>query len=206
MDKLKASIEEGLTLFDIGYDSEGLAGMCRYVESLEKWNRRINLVGLKQTEAMVRLLIYDAFFLLTVITDRQRVLDLGSGAGVLGIPMAILSPEKNIVSVDKALRKIQFQKHVKRLLDLSNYVALHGRIEDIEPLSVDALVAKAFGSVKEVIAKGKRHVAEGGKLFLVRGRNEKPTEEEGFALLEARRYRLPKGENEYQLFVYKKVP
>jgi 16S rRNA (guanine527-N7)-methyltransferase len=207
MAELQKTIEEGLIPFGIDYDDERLSQMCGYVESLEKWNRRVNLVGLKEQGPIVRELIYDAFFLFTCMVEGDRILDLGSGAGVLGVPMAILGRGKTVFSVDRTLRKVQFQRHVKRLLGLSNYTVLHARIEDVEPpLGVDILVAKAFGSISEVLAKGRKHVIEGGRFFLVRGRGETPTDEEGFILIEKRRYRLPKSDKEYQLFVYKKVP
>lgn len=206
MGEIRSRIEEGLVLFGIGYDDEKLSQICGYVEHLEKWNRRVNLVGLKEMERVVRELVYDAFFLLTSMADRNRILDLGSGAGVLAVPTAILSPEKRVFSVDKSLKKVQFQRHVKRILGLDNCVIFHTRIEDLDPLGVDALVAKAFGSASDVLSKGGKHVVGGGSLFLVRGKSENPPEQEGFVLLEKRRYRLPGSDKEYQLFVYKKVP
>lgn len=207
MGELEKAVEEGLILSGVDYDRMRLLRICGYVENLEKWNRRMNLVGLKETDAVVRELVYDAFFLFTRVADRDRILDLGSGAGVLGVPMAILGPEKIVFSIDRTLRKVHFQRHVKRVLGLTNYVVLHARVEDVEPpLGVDALVAKAFGSVSDVLAKGRKHMADAGSAFLVRGGREEPTEEEGFVLLERRKYRLPKSAKEYQLFVYKKVP
>ena len=165
----------------------------------------MNLVGLREMGRVVQELLYDAFFLFTCMADRERILDLGSGAGILAIPIAILDRQKTVFSVDKGLKKVQFQQHVRRALSLDNLLVLHGRIEDREPLRVDAAMAKAFGSLPEVIAKGRPHVKEGGAIFLVRGKSDRPSEEEGFVLLEERRYRLPKSDKEYQLFVYKKV-
>lgn len=203
---LRKAIEEGLNLFGIGCDEAKLSQICSYVESLEKWNSRMNLTGLKEIERFVRELLYDAFFLSTCMGGSSRILDLGSGSGVLAIPTAILSPETIVMSVDKSLKKVQFQRHVRRLLSLENLLVLHGRIEDLEPLDADLLVAKAFGSTAEVLAKGGKHLSPGGRAFLVRGKSEEPVEEDGFELLEKRMYRLPKGDKEYQLFVYKKVP
>jgi 16S rRNA (guanine527-N7)-methyltransferase len=206
MEALRKTIEEGLAHFGIDYDDERLSHICDYVEILEKWNRRMNLIGLRETKAVVQQLIYDAFFLFTRTEGRGRILDLGSGAGILAIPTAILAPGRTLFSVDKSLRKVQFQRHVKRVLGLPNLLVFHERIEDLEPLDVDALMAKAFGSAHDVLTKGRRHVVEGGAIFLVRGKSEKPSEEKGFILIEERGYRLPGSDKEYQLFVYKKVP
>ena len=206
MRRLSQIIEEGLAHFRIGYDGHSLSQICTYVESLEEWNRRMNLVGLKETQAIVQELIYDAFFLFTCVGDRVRILDLGSGAGILAVPMAVLGRDKAVFSVDKSLRKVQFQRHARRLLGLKNLSIFHSRSEDLEPLGVDIVMAKAFGAASEAIRKGARHLREGGSILLVRGKSEEPKKEEGFASPEMREYRLPKSNKEYRLFVYKKVP
>jgi 16S rRNA (guanine527-N7)-methyltransferase len=154
---------------------------------------------------VVRRLIYDAFFLYTRIGPRHRVLEIGSGAGVVAIPLAILGRSMTIVSVEKSLKKVQFQRHVRRLLDLGNLEILHGRVEDMGPLGADILLAKAFGSASDILSKGGRHVKEGGSAMLVKGAGEKPLEKQGFVLEEVCPYRLPGSHREYQLFVYKKV-
>ncbi len=205
MKELRNSIEEGLLHFGIAFDAKEVADIVSYVEHLDKWNGRMNLVGLKETGAIVRELIYDAFFLYTCIGGRQRVLDLGSGAGVVAIPIAILGRDRSVISVDKSLKKAQFQRHVRRLLNLGNLEVLLGRIEDIAPLEADTLLAKAFGSTSDILAKGRRHLREGCSAMLVRGRRERPAEQEGFVFEHARDYRLPGSDKGYQLFVYKKV-
>ena len=198
-------VEEGLCHFGISFDEEKLENVVSYVGYLDRWNERMNLVGLKGTEAIVRSLIYDAFFLYTCIGPRQRVLEIGSGAGVVAIPLAIVDRSLAVVSVEKSLKKAQFQRHARRLLHLANLEIIHGRIEDVAPLGADILLAKAFGSASDILAKGGRHLRKGGSAMLVKGTSEKPLENEVFVLEEVRAYRLPKSQRDYQLFVYKKV-
>jgi 16S rRNA (guanine527-N7)-methyltransferase len=205
MQEVRDFIEEGLLHLGISLDERGLENIVSYVGYLDRWNERMNLVGLKGSEAVVRRLIYDAFFLYTCIGSCHRVLEIGSGAGVVAIPLAILGRSMAIVSLEKSLKKVQFQRHVRRLLDLGNLEILHGRIEDMAPLGADLLLAKAFGSASDILAKGGRHLREGGSAMLVKGTSERPLEKEGFVLEEVRAYRLPRGHRDYQLFVYKKV-
>jgi 16S rRNA (guanine527-N7)-methyltransferase len=205
MHDVRDFIEEGLLHLGISLDERGLESIVSYVGYLDRWNQRMNLVGLKGSEAVIRRLIYDAFFLYTCIGPRQRVLEIGSGAGVVAIPLAILGRSMTIVSVEKSLKKVQFQRHARRLLDLGNLEILHGRIEDMAPLAADTLLAKAFGSASDILAKGGRHLREGGSAMLVKGTSERPLETQGFVLEEVRAYRLPGGHRDYQLFVYKKV-
>ena len=70
----------------------------------------MNLVGLKEGGQIVGDLVYDAFFLHTHVAGLNSLLDLGSGSGVVSIPLAILNPDKQIFSLDKALKKILFQR------------------------------------------------------------------------------------------------
>ena len=205
MQEAQDLIEEGLRHFGIPFDEHQLGSMVSYVGYLDRWNGRMNLVGLNGTEAIIRRLLYDAFFLSTCIGPRQRVIEIGSGAGVVAIPLAIVNRSLAIVSVEKSLKKVQFQRHARRMLRLANLDILHGRIEDMAPLGADILLAKAFGSASDILGKGGRHLKEGGSALLVKGRSEKPIENEGFVLVEVRPYRLPKSSGEYQLFVYKKV-
>jgi 16S rRNA (guanine527-N7)-methyltransferase len=199
-------IEESLQYFGIEADPVQSGRLSFYVRELERWNRRMNLTGLIQAEGIVRDLVSDAFFLHTVIPSEGVVLDLGSGAGILGVPLAVLSPARTVRSIDKSLKKIQFQRHIKRSLDLSNMEVFHGRAENLESVHADVLVAKAFGSVSDVLRLGGLHLIQSASAFLVRGSNETaPREESGFTLSAVHRYQLPKSPKAYQLFIYKKV-
>ena len=106
MEKLQALIEEGLLFFGIGRDATTTDRLVRYVEDLGRWNRTMNLVGLKESQRIVIDLLYDAFFLHTRVAGLNCLLDLGSGAGIVSIPLAILNPGTQIVSLDSNLKKI----------------------------------------------------------------------------------------------------
>lgn len=205
MEALERLIEEGLTHFAIGGDPEAVRRLLSYTKELERWNHTINLVGLKRAERIVADLLYDAFFLHTRVAAGTSLLDLGSGAGVVSVPLAILNPGKRVFSVDKSLKKTEFQRHVKRLLGLGGLEIIRGRIEEVGPLRVEVLVAKAFGPTSSVLAKGGRHLAAGGSAFIVKGRGEGPSGHPGFLLEKVVPYSLPKGDKAYQLFIYKKV-
>jgi 16S rRNA (guanine527-N7)-methyltransferase len=166
---------------------------------------RVNLTAKRPIEWVVRELLYDTFFLCSIIKGTPSVLDMGSGSGILGIPLAILDEGMQVFSVDRTLRKIQFQRHVKRSLKLNDLYLIHGRIESLEPLNVDALLSKGFGSTRLILQKGGAHLKEKGAAYLLKGRTERGDSYQGFFLEHVSQYRLPKSPKEYQLFVYKKV-
>jgi 16S rRNA (guanine527-N7)-methyltransferase len=201
----RSLIESGLASFNIIRDGKAVSALDVFILELKKWNGRMNLTGLKDTESMIRELIYDALFLHRFVKAGNTLLDLGSGAGVLGIPLSILSEEMGVFSVDKSLRKIQFQRHIKRTLHLPRFVPLHNRIEEVNPLEVESLVVKAFGSIEKILEKGGPHVRRGGRAFILKGTREQGEGYPGFELNEIVPYRLPGNEKEYRLFVYKKV-
>ena len=166
---LEMAVKHGLISFDIPYDGDVLKNLCLYVTELTKWNRKINLVGLKSEDVIVVDLLYDAFYLYAYVKKAVSVLDMGSGAGILAIPLKILNKEMKVFSIDRTLKKIQFQRHIQRTLKFNTFFPIHGRIESIEALNVQCLIAKAFGSTLSILTKGGRHVIKGGHAFLLRG-------------------------------------
>ncbi len=201
---VKEMIIRGLTSFNITSAPEAVDDLVYYVGELMRWNDRINLVGLKGVRAVVTELLYDAFFLHGYVKRRGRILDLGSGSGVLAIPLKILDPEMESYSIDSSLRKIQFQRHIKRGLSLEGFVPVHDRIEHVEPLGADCLVAKAFGTIPQILEKGCPHMKEGARAFMLKGNSEDSAEVPGFNLEKFIPYSLPGTEKRYRLFIYRK--
>ncbi len=202
---LEKAIEEGLTSFHIAHNEEMLNGLCFYIRELKKWNDRMNLVGLKEMESVVRELLYDAFFIYGYVGESKTVLDMGSGAGIIAIPLKILRREMDVFSVDRGLKKIQFQRHIKRVMHLKGFMLIHSRIEILEGMGIDSLVVKGFGGIQEILEKGGKHVKKGGHAFIVKGKREKPVDCEGFVLQDEVPYALPLSEKGYRLFIYMKT-
>ena len=198
-------ITEGLDYFNIPHTVVMVEKLSFFIHELEHWNKYVNLTAKRPIEWIVRELLYDAFFLCSIIRGTPSALDMGSGSGILAIPLAILDEIAQVSSVDRTLKKIQFQRHVKRSLDLNNLSLIHGRIESLEPLRVDALLAKGFGPTRLILQEGGRHLNETGVVYLLKGRTEGRGTYPGFSLERATQYRLPGNSKEYQLFVYKKV-
>jgi 16S rRNA (guanine527-N7)-methyltransferase len=198
-------ISRGLDSFRIAPVASVVEPLCFYIEELAKWNDRVNLVGFKSLRPMVEILLYDTFFLSLHVQDSAKTLDLGSGSGIVAIPLKILCPSMEVCSVDKSLRKIQFQRHIKRTMSLTAFNPIHGRIEDLDPLEVDSLVVKAFGPIPRILEMGRPHIKDGGRAFILKGTNEEETAVQGFNLNEIIPYRLPGSDRAYRLFIYEKT-
>jgi 16S rRNA (guanine527-N7)-methyltransferase len=203
--KTEKNIRQGLAHFHIDCGERAVKDLLYYVEELMRWNKKINLTGIQKIERAVQELLYDAFFLKGHIRNEQSIVDLGSGSGILAIPLSIMDANVDVFSIDKSLRKIQFQRHIKRMLHLDRFTPMHGRAEEMAPIGIDTLVVKAFGSIPEILEKGGMHIRPGGRALILKGEKEKPGEQEGFVFEDAIEYELPVISKPYKLYVYKKV-
>lgn len=201
----KGLIQKTLEHFQIPVSGEQLTDLVTFIEELEKWNRAINLVGLRDMDRVCSELLADSFFLYTYVADGRRVIDLGSGSGIAGIPFAILNRSLEVCSIDSNLKKIQFQRHVRRAIGLLNFIPVRGRAEVIEPLGADRLVAKAYGTGEAILEAADRHLVAGGLVCIVKGSSQEEFSRDGYLVETSRDYSLPGIEKIYRLVIYKKI-
>jgi 16S rRNA (guanine527-N7)-methyltransferase len=196
-------LEEGLRYYRISYEKKDLQDLGLYLEILEKWNLRMNLVGLKETALIVKELLYDALFLYRYTEGAGRLMDLGSGSGIVAVPLAILRQDATVFSVDSSLKKIDFQRHVKRTLALANLVPLHGRAEALEPVGADCVVVKAFSGIEKILKLSGGHLAPGGRVLMLKGAGVQPLACPGYSLVSDIPYALPGSPKRYRLLIYR---
>ncbi len=184
-------IKKGLDFYKIPYNEEKLYKFSVYVEEIKKWNTRINLTGFKDQGQIIKELIYDAFFVFTFIAHDTSMLDMGSGAGIISVPAAILNSRMEVFSVDRKSKKIHFQRHIKRMLGLERFYPLDIPMESLDDIKVDTVIAKAFGGIEDILNKGKRLIKPGGKILALKGRHDNPLEYKGLKLKDEISYTLP---------------
>ncbi len=182
----------GLAHFDLVWNSRQLDGLLAFVAELERWNGKMNLTAIAGRERIITELLYDAFHLARAAHGARRLLDMGSGSGILAVPFAILAGDMEVFSVDSSEKKVRFQRHIKRTVNLGNLFPVHGRVEAIDPLNVDCVVAKAFGAVGDILPMAARHLAPHGRVLLPRGAGDAPPPDvEHFRLISRSPYTLP---------------
>lgn len=152
--------------------AEKVAGLAVYLEELLRWNRHINLTAIQNDEDAIEKHIIDSLLILKYLGGREKMLDVGSGAGLPGVPLALALPEMQVVSVDSSGKKINFQKHIKRKLQLGNFEPINQRIEQLqisEENSYDLIVSRAFSSVERFVARSFPFQKQGGLWVAMKG-------------------------------------
>ncbi|MFQ5848809.1 MAG: 16S rRNA (guanine(527)-N(7))-methyltransferase RsmG [Candidatus Methylomirabilales bacterium] len=132
--------------------------LVTYLRELKRWNRKSNLVGFRSDEALIRHGVLESLALLTAIQVRPglRLLDIGSGAGLPGIPLKIAAPDLIITLIEAKRRKVSFLRHVCRLLRLRGLSVLQARAEALhrDPVhreAYDVVTARAVARLPEAV-------------------------------------------------------
>ncbi len=144
-----------------------------YLAMITKANMELNLTGFKHSDFLHKIIFESSIFSLKYpTTNFSSMLDLGSGAGIPGIVLAIVQPECKVYSLDKSVRKIQFQESVKSELMLNNLEPICLDITKASPeLEVDAILIRAFKPIPEIFSIVERNFKSGISIFLWKGQN-----------------------------------
>ncbi len=151
-----------------------------YLAQLQRWNRTYNLTALRDSEQMLVQHVFDSLSLIPPVIEiagdaALRIVDVGSGAGLPGIVLAIINPGWQVYCVDAVEKKMAFVRQLGSVLDLKNLHAVHGRIEQLPPYQADIVTSRAFSSLLDFVTLAGRHVALGGVMLAMKGR--RPDEE-----------------------------
>jgi 16S rRNA (guanine527-N7)-methyltransferase len=140
------------------------------LDELERWNRRVNLTAVRDRAEMVTTHIDDSLSARPLLRG-ERILDVGTGAGFPGLPLAIVEPDRDFHLIDSNNKKIQFVQHVAGLLGLGNVTAVKARAEDYAPgHRFDTVIARALASLPKLVEIAGHHVGEDGVFVALKGR------------------------------------
>lgn len=162
-------LRQGCAELGLETDDRRQALLLRYLELLGKWNRAFNLTAVRDTSAMVRRHLLDSLAVAPHLSG-SRLLDVGSGAGLPGVPLAIQFPERDFHLLDSNSKKTRFLFQVKTALCLDNMSIHQARAETfVDSAGFDAVLSRAYASLPDMVRSCRHLLAPGGVYLAMKG-------------------------------------
>ncbi len=174
-DALAQLLHTGLTELELDLPPGAEAGLMRYLDLMQRWNKTYNLTAIRDAREMVIQHLLDSLAVLpfleksVAVGRRLRVADIGSGAGLPGIPLALARPDWQVALVEAVEKKSAFQRQVKIELGLANVHVAGSRVELMAPAQHDLVISRAFASLADFIGLAGHLLDEGGCLCAMKG-------------------------------------
>ena len=202
---LTARLDAGLAALALELPEAQKAQLLSYLTEFHKWNRAYNLSAIRDIDAMLDRHLLDSLSVLAAVRRRQpqRLIDVGTGGGLPGIPLAIALPDCAVTLLDSNGKKTRFLFHVKTHLRLSNVTVENRRVEQYQPTEpFDIVISRAFASLSDMVT-GCEHLLTGSGLFMamkgVYPQDELDEVADRVELLDTQRLQVPRNEGERNL-------
>lgn len=166
-------LQQGLSALRLELSAAAQSTLLAYVALLKKWNSTYNLTAIRDEREMITQHLIDSLSVLPALQKSalagRRWADVGSGAGLPGIPLAIARPDLEMTLVETVEKKSAFQRQAKIELGLTNVAIQGGRVEDMAGGAFDAVVSRAFADLADFVRLAGHLPAPGGRLYAMKG-------------------------------------
>ena len=160
----------GCAMLDLDLNLQIEQRFLDHLVLLQKWNRRLNLTAITDPTEMIVQHLFDSLSLIPFIKG-QKILDIGTGGGFPGLPLAIYEPSYNVVLLDSRGKRIEFLRNVISKLKISNASVQNNRIEDYQPVEkFDTLTARAFSSIADLLNLSNHLLTSGTRVLAMKGK------------------------------------
>jgi 16S rRNA (guanine527-N7)-methyltransferase len=169
-----SDLAEGVAELGLDLGPAQLGQLVRYVDLLARWNRVHNLTAVEPGQTLTHHLLDSLSIVPTLKTRvhvkaKLRVLDVGAGGGLPGIPLAIALPAAHVTLLDKVGKKVAFLRQVQLELGLPNVDAVHARVEQLHAPPFDVILARAFATLLELVRLSRSLLANDGCWCAMKG-------------------------------------
>lgn len=171
METCKKILISGLESLNLSVAEDKVEQLLGFIKLLEKWNKAYNLTAIRDKEDMVRLHLLDSLAILPFI-EGKRVIDIGTGAGLPGIPLAIYLSETEFTLLDSNAKKTRFVQQAILELKLKNVSVCHNRVEQYHPdKKFDTVITRAFASLSDIVELTAHLLSKNGVLLAMKGQS-----------------------------------
>lgn len=168
MRSVEALLEKGLC--ELGFENPPIAPFMSLIAHLKKWNKFINLSAIERDQDVVVKHILDSLSVHTYLKGAQRILDVGTGGGFPGLPLAMIYPEKSYTLIDASAKKIDFVRHACMALNARSVQVFHTRVQDfLVKAPFDVIISRAMTSVEQLVAMTQHLCAPNGRIMAMKG-------------------------------------
>lgn len=175
-----AQLGQGLRGMNVSMPAEDEVKLIDFLRIMVKWNRVYNLSAITDGEQMVGLHLLDSLSVLSYLHG-ERCIDVGTGAGLPGIPLAIARPDMHFALLDSNSKKTRFIQQACIELGLKNVQPLHERVETYRPeQKFDTVTARAFTALPDLLTKTRHLLSSGGKLLAMKSKETDALEREDY--------------------------
>lgn len=170
---LASGLAAGMAALGLAVSEQQERSLLGYLGLLEKWNQVYNLTAVREPERMLTLHLLDSLAVLPALLDlpaRQDLLDVGSGGGLPGVPLAILRPQWRVSLLEASHKKASFLRQAGAELGLANVRVVQERLEDFgETAGFDLVISRAFAELKDFLDGAARFAKPGGRILAMKG-------------------------------------
>jgi 16S rRNA (guanine527-N7)-methyltransferase len=187
---------EGAKAFGIHLDKKNVEAFGLFLKELLKWNQKINLTSIRTEKGIVLKHFLDSFSVFPHLSNTSSLLDIGSGPGFPGIPLKIVKPSLELTLIDSVRKKVDFQRHIIRMLGLKGIEAIHRHVQDKEILQslgeqFDMVISRAFSDLQTFLILSFPFLKKGGIGLAMKGEVNND-EIQCLSKMEEKRYELQK--------------
>ncbi len=181
------------------------SALLAYIALMQKWNKAYNLTAIRDPDQMVIRHILDSLSILPYI-DRFPVLDVGTGAGLPGIPLALCRPDEKFVLLDSNGKKTRFLTQVKIELGIENIEVIHSRVEDYRPgTGFEIITCRAFAALNTILERTQHLLTSTTRIMAMKGKEEIPDLPDGFVQIDSHELEVAWLDEERRLLEIKPV-
>ena len=184
---------------DLSITSQQIDLLIDYVEMLNKWNKAYNLTAVRDPSEMLIKHIMDSLVVSPYLVGNTFI-DVGTGPGLPGIPLAIINPDKQFDLVDSLGKRIRFLKQVQFELKLKNIQPIQSRIEEYNEKKFDGIISRAFASLQDMLTWCKHLPNQQGSFYALKG-SDLDVIPEGFTLKQNIKLTIPELNAERRLMI-----